>query len=35
VSHFRRWLLFYGIRNGVLVLHRVIYGMRDLPSLVA
>lgn len=33
VEKFRRWLLFYAVREDALVLHRVRYGMMDLPSL--
>ena len=32
VKRFRRWLIFYGVRDGVLILHRVIYGTMDLPQ---
>ena len=32
VNRFRRWLIFYGVRDDVLILHRVIYGTMDLPK---
>ncbi len=32
VNRFGRWLLFYGVRDDVLILHRVIYGTMDLPQ---
>ena len=31
VKRFKRWLIFYGVRDEVLILHRVIYGTMDLP----
>ncbi len=34
VNHFRRWLIFYGLREDALILHRVVYGMRDLPRVI-
>ena len=33
VNHFRRWLVFYALRENALVLLRVRYGMMDLPTL--
>lgn len=33
VNHFRRWLIFYTVRENALVLLRVRYGMMDLPAL--
>lgn len=33
VNRFRRWLIFYVIRDKALVLLRVRYGMMDLPTL--
>src|SRR5436305_13639062 len=33
VNRFRRWLIFYAIRENALVLLRVRYGMTDLPAL--
>jgi plasmid stabilization system protein ParE len=33
VKRFRRWLILYGARDEVLILHRVIYGTMDLPKL--
>ena len=32
VNRFGRWLIFYGVRDNVLILHRVIYGTMDLPQ---
>ena len=32
VTHFRRWLIFYLIRDNTLVLLRVRYGMMDLTA---
>ena len=31
VKRFKRWLIFYGVRDEVLILHRVVYGTMDLP----
>jgi plasmid stabilization system protein ParE len=31
VNRFGRWLIFYGVRDDALILHRVIYGTMDLP----
>lgn len=33
VERFRRWLIFYEVREDALVLFRIRYGMMDLPSL--
>jgi plasmid stabilization system protein ParE len=33
VNHFRRWLVFYAVRENAIVLLRVRYGMMDLPTL--
>jgi plasmid stabilization system protein ParE len=33
VEQFRRWLIFYQVREDILVLLRVRYGMMDLPAL--
>ena len=33
VNRFRRWLIFYALREDALVLLRVRYGMIDLPAL--
>jgi|ERR1051325_1146871 plasmid stabilization system protein ParE len=33
VNHFRRWLIFYTLRDNALVLLRVRYGMMDLSAL--
>ena len=33
VNRFRRWLIFYALRENALVLLRVRYGMIDLPAL--
>ena len=33
VSHFRRWLIFYALRQNALVLLRVRYGMMDFSAL--
>jgi len=33
VEHFRRWLIFYQVREKAVVLLRVRYGMMDLPAL--
>jgi plasmid stabilization system protein ParE len=33
MNHFRRWLIFYLVREDAIVLLRVRYGMMDLPSL--
>lgn len=33
VEKFRRWLIFYAVREDTLVLLRVRYGMMDLPAL--
>jgi plasmid stabilization system protein ParE len=33
VDHFRRWLIFYEMKDDTLVLLRVRYGMMDLPSM--
>jgi plasmid stabilization system protein ParE len=33
VDHFRRWLIFYQVKEDALVLLRVRYGMMDLPSM--
>ena len=30
VQRFKRWLIFYGVREDALILHRVIYGTMDL-----
>ena len=32
VKRFGRWLIFYGVRDSVLILHRIIYGSMDLPQ---
>ena len=32
VKRFHRWLVFFGVRDDVLVLHRVVYGTMDLPG---
>lgn len=32
VQRFKRWLIFYGVRDEVLILHRIIYGTMDLPQ---
>lgn len=32
VHRFGRWLVFYGVRDDVLILHRVIYGTMDLAQ---
>jgi plasmid stabilization system protein ParE len=34
VNRFRRWLIFYTVRDDVLILHRVIYGTMDLPKAI-
>ena len=31
VEKFKRWLIFYAVRDNVVILHRVIYGTMDLP----
>ncbi len=33
VKKFKRWVILYGVRDDVLILHRVIYGTMDLPKL--
>lgn len=33
VEQFRRWLIFYEVREDALILLRIRYGMMDLPSL--
>ena len=30
ISRFGRWIIFYGVREDILTLHRVIYGTMDL-----
>ena len=30
VNRFGRWIIFYGVRDDVLILHRLIYGTMDL-----
>ena len=30
VKRFKRWLIFYGVRDDALILHRLIYGTMDL-----
>ncbi len=32
VKQFKRWLIFYGVRDEALILHRLIYGTMDLPK---
>ncbi len=33
VKQFPRWLIFYGLRDQVLLLHRVVYGTMDLTRI--
>ena len=33
VKKFKRWVILYGVRDDVLILHRVIYETMDLPKL--
>ena len=33
VQRFKRWMMFYGVRDNALILHRVIYGTMDLSRI--
>ena len=33
VKRFKRWIIFYGVRDDSVILHRVVSGTRDLPAL--
>ncbi len=33
VNDFERWLIFYGVRDDILVLYRVVSGTMNLPKL--